>query len=108
MNVYQEYIKKYDLGTYDQNKNYTGPFWLGRKLTKVLSQNPTINYLSYLHDNAYNMQIEKRSKIDKDYRDAIILMTRDKELADIMYLGIRKLGWVSWTRGSILKVLKRV
>lgn len=104
MNIYQQYIEKYDLGTYDPNKNYTGPFWLGRKLTKVLSQNPVINYLSYLHDSAYYLQTEKRSKIDKDYRDAIILMVRDEELANIMYLGITKLGWISWYYSKLKRV----
>ncbi len=108
MDPYQEYKSKHDRGNYDEDTLYTGPFWLGRTLTKVLSQNSEINYLSYLHDNAYVSQVEKRSEIDNGYRDAIIFKVRDKELADIMYLAVDKLGWISWLNVKIKKAIKNV
>lgn len=105
---YQEYVKRYDLGTYNPLKNYVGPFWLGESARRVLSQNPQINYIAYLHDMAYWIQDTTSKEIDLAFMDAIISETGEIEIALFYHKWIRSMNFISWYSVKIQKLILKV
>lgn len=108
MSVFEEYKSKYDLGTYDPKKFYTGPFWVGKSVKVVLGQSEWVNFISYLHDNAYDLQVESAKKIDQDFRLCIIEKTNNEQLADIYYFWVRKLNFLSWYSSKFIKYINNL
>ena len=97
-----DFMLKFDKGDFDEDKKYAGPFWAPKDALIVMSQNFSINYLSYLHDCAYaKPQGHGVKEIDFHYWGSIIEETNNLEVADTYLKWIKRFNFISWNTARI-------
>ena len=108
MSTFDRYKNRYDLGTFNKGTSYVGATWMPMVLRRLLSLNPDINFLGYLHDNAYYIQDNCAKIIDRQFRDSIIEKTGEVEIANFLYRMLRIFYFISWYSIKLKKFFRRI